>query len=189
MIKLGHNVTGAQWDWRAKGEISPLCPCPNVSQPHGNGTQWDWDTMGLVHIGRDQSSCPGHNVSQMHGNGTQQNLYKNGHTHTQPYSAPSSLQIIMSNRLNCYKKTLRGTALIVTGICNAGQYRNVTDNECYDCPIGQYQPDSLQTECLPCDRNLTTRQEGSNNVSQCVCECFTQSPMLIITHKHLYLAH
>ena len=113
------------------------------------------------------------------------------HTHisTQPCSAPSSLQIIMSNRLNCYKKTLRGAALIVTGICNAGQYRNVTDNECYDCPIGQYQPDSLQTECLPCDRNLTTQQEGSNNVSQCVCECFTQLPMLIIAHKHLYLAH
>ena len=113
------------------------------------------------------------------------------HTHisTQPCSAPSSLQIIMSNRLNCYKKTLRGAALIVTGICNAGQYRNVTDNECYDCPIGQYQPDSLQMECLPCDRNLTTRQEGSNNVNQCVCECFTQLPMLIIARKHLYLAH
>ena len=43
------------WDWCTHGEISHLCPGPNVSQHHGNRTQWDVCTVGLAHKGRDQS--------------------------------------------------------------------------------------------------------------------------------------
>ncbi|KAK7111927.1 uncharacterized protein [Littorina saxatilis] len=56
-------------------------------------------------------------------------------------------------------------------MCHAGSYRNETDNECYACPMGEYQPDSLQTACLTCPRNLTTEQESSDNMTQCVFYC------------------
>lgn len=56
-------------------------------------------------------------------------------------------------------------------ICRAGNYRNETDNLCYKCPIGQYQPIDLQSKCEVCPVNKTTRTEGRVNATDCEFYC------------------
>ncbi|ELU08713.1 hypothetical protein CAPTEDRAFT_227406 [Capitella teleta] len=45
-------------------------------------------------------------------------------------------------------------------------------NICMPCPIGQYQPLSLQEECLMCNATLSTLTEGSTDAAGCLCELF-----------------
>ncbi|XP_012942656.1 uncharacterized protein LOC101855048 [Aplysia californica] len=56
-------------------------------------------------------------------------------------------------------------------ICEAGSYRNETDNLCYDCPIGFYQSERLQDSCMACPANQSTVDMGSEKNSSCKYTC------------------
>ena len=45
-------------------------------------------------------------------------------------------------------------------VCVAGQYLNAADNQCQACPMGQYQPEEQQTQCLDCPPNTSTDEVG-----------------------------
>ncbi|XP_078317513.1 uncharacterized protein LOC111120118 isoform X8 [Crassostrea virginica] len=51
-------------------------------------------------------------------------------------------------------------------VCAAGSYRS--DNQCFLCPLGQYQPRRGQTQCLQCGPGQTTVLEGSRRAADCV---------------------
>ncbi|XP_046553559.1 signal peptide, CUB and EGF-like domain-containing protein 1 isoform X2 [Haliotis rubra] len=57
------------------------------------------------------------------------------------------------------------------GICTAGNYRNATDNTCYPCPVGQYQPQDLQDQCLSCNSSYSTSGTGTVNATGCIFFC------------------
>jgi len=62
-------------------------------------------------------------------------------------------------------------------ICVPGQYLNATNNQCQACPMGQYQPESQQTQCIDCPANTSTgdidlsSNVGATNKSQCTNPC------------------
>ncbi|XP_071107671.1 uncharacterized protein [Haliotis cracherodii] len=56
-------------------------------------------------------------------------------------------------------------------ICTAGNYRNTTDNMCYQCPIGEYQTLDLQEQCLSCNTSYSTRSTGTINATECIFFC------------------
>ncbi|XP_046553547.1 LOW QUALITY PROTEIN: uncharacterized protein LOC124262974 [Haliotis rubra] len=56
-------------------------------------------------------------------------------------------------------------------ICTAGNYRNATDNTCYPCPVGQYQPQDLQDQCLSCNSSYSTSGTGTVNATGCIFFC------------------
>merc|ERR1712117_83925 len=45
-------------------------------------------------------------------------------------------------------------------VCVAGQFLNATDNQCQACPIGTYQPEEQQTQCIECPANTSTDDVG-----------------------------
>ncbi|XP_076444633.1 uncharacterized protein LOC143282756 isoform X2 [Babylonia areolata] len=51
--------------------------------------------------------------------------------------------------------------------CREGTYYNNVTKTCDFCPIGQYQPQSNQTVCIPCDGGTITETVGSTSPSQC----------------------
>ncbi|CAH1794302.1 unnamed protein product [Owenia fusiformis] len=55
--------------------------------------------------------------------------------------------------------------------CGPGLYRNVTENRCYSCPLGEYQPMKWQTSCMSCDSGYTTRSSGATLITQCEFTC------------------
>lgn len=63
-------------------------------------------------------------------------------------------------------------------ICMPGQYLN--DNECRKCPVGQYQPESQQTQCIDCPPNSSTVEGdpnsniGATSSSQCSNRCMVK---------------
>ena len=63
-----------------------------------------------------------------------------------------------------------------TAACSPGSYLNITENKCYTCEYGTYQPERWQTQCLTCGGdNFTTEYLGSDSQSLCRCECFSFS--------------
>ena len=62
-----------------------------------------------------------------------------------------------------------------TAACSPGNYLNVSDNRCYVCDYGSYQPDKWQIQCLTCDVNFTTETTASTNRSDCKCKFFLNS--------------
>ncbi|CAG5123548.1 unnamed protein product, partial [Candidula unifasciata] len=52
-----------------------------------------------------------------------------------------------------------------------GQYRDVGDNTCKDCPIGQFQDTIRQTKCKGCPFNTTTQSVKSTSVADCKKDC------------------
>jgi len=65
-------------------------------------------------------------------------------------------------------------------ICVPGQYLNANDNECRKCPVGQYQPEAQQTECIDCPPNSSTVEGdpatniGATSSSQCSNQCMVK---------------
>merc|ERR1712158_128864 len=45
-------------------------------------------------------------------------------------------------------------------VCVAGQFLNATDNQCQACPIGTFQPEEQQTQCIECPANTSTDDVG-----------------------------
>jgi len=65
-------------------------------------------------------------------------------------------------------------------ICVPGQYLSANDNECRKCPVGQYQPEAQQTECIDCPPNSSTVEGdpstniGATSSSQCSNQCMVK---------------
>ncbi|XP_070186674.1 uncharacterized protein [Littorina saxatilis] len=70
-----------------------------------------------------------------------------------------------------------GTGTTSADACNIrnctvmGQYRDMADNVCRDCPRGQWQNQKWQTTCQDCNVGLTTRYTGTSNRSECQYDC------------------
>lgn len=58
---------------------------------------------------------------------------------------------------------------LISAICYNGTYRNKTTNVCDPCPVGEYQPDDLQEECIKCPAKYSTESAGKNNQTDCKC--------------------
>lgn len=58
-------------------------------------------------------------------------------------------------------------------LCSAGQYLNVTNDRCQECPKGYYQPNQQRdTQCISCPSDTTTDLEGSTHLDNCTNPCF-----------------
>ncbi|XP_067672504.1 uncharacterized protein [Haliotis asinina] len=53
--------------------------------------------------------------------------------------------------------------------CTAGQ--KTTSTGCVDCPIGSYQPNKWQTDCISCATDKTTTGTGSTSETDCILSC------------------
>lgn len=58
---------------------------------------------------------------------------------------------------------------LISAICYNGTYRNKTTNVCEPCPVGEYQPEDLQEECIKCPAKYSTESAGKNNLTDCKC--------------------
>lgn len=58
---------------------------------------------------------------------------------------------------------------MISAICYNGTYRNKTTNVCESCPVGEYQPEDLQEECIKCPTKYSTESAGKNNITDCKC--------------------
>ncbi|XP_076035426.1 sushi, von Willebrand factor type A, EGF and pentraxin domain-containing protein uif [Oratosquilla oratoria] len=59
-------------------------------------------------------------------------------------------------------------------ICIAGTFLNEDDSgllKCKACPRGTYQPEALQTSCLPCPIDTFTHEEGATSKDECSNPC------------------
>ena len=56
-------------------------------------------------------------------------------------------------------------------ICVAGQFLSASDNLCQPCPLGQYQPEAQQTQCLDCPPDTSTVELGAVSAGQCSNRC------------------
>ena len=61
---------------------------------------------------------------------------------------------------------------LLLGNCSAGNFRNVTTNQCEACPVGFYQSDDLQDDCDMCPASYTTNGEGKTHRDNCTCKLF-----------------
>ncbi|XP_033632271.1 sushi, von Willebrand factor type A, EGF and pentraxin domain-containing protein 1-like [Asterias rubens] len=52
-------------------------------------------------------------------------------------------------------------------VCSPGKYSVTGLRPCKPCPMGMYQPEQHQTECLPCPDNKMTTDEGAISESEC----------------------
>lgn len=55
-------------------------------------------------------------------------------------------------------------------ICDAGNFRNATSNDCQPCPVGEYQFEDLQDSCEECPTDHTTDGEGKTHKDNCTCK-------------------
>ena len=67
------------------------------------------------------------------------------------------------------------TFIVSIANCSAGSYYTESGN-CSNCPLGTYQPDQGQKECILCGQNFTTALNGTSKESDCIGnECFLGS--------------
>jgi len=58
-------------------------------------------------------------------------------------------------------------------LCSAGQYLNVTNDRCQECPRSSYQPNQQRdTQCISCPSDTTTDHEGAVSLENCTNPCF-----------------
>jgi len=91
-----------------------------------------------------------------------------------------------------YKKQLGRTSLrpgstseadCSVPVCVAGQFLNATDNQCQACPIGTFQPEEQQTQCIECPANTSTDDVGivgnvgATSRKQCTNPCTNQEQL------------
>ena len=55
-------------------------------------------------------------------------------------------------------------------LCETSNAKNNTVHlsECSECPLGTYQPDQGQRECILCGQNFTTALNGTSKESDCI---------------------
>ncbi|KAK5649547.1 hypothetical protein RI129_000576 [Pyrocoelia pectoralis] len=61
-------------------------------------------------------------------------------------------------------------------VCAPGHYLNGTLNNCIPCKKGWYQPNSQQTQCLPCPPNRSTKGIASTSKDECTNPCEMHGP-------------
>ena len=60
------------------------------------------------------------------------------------------------------------TTTTVATACTPGTKQNVSDGSCIECDFDEYQPESGQTECIPCPpSDPVAMQRGSTRQDQC----------------------
>ena len=55
----------------------------------------------------------------------------------------------------------------LTGGCPTGTFYNDSSTDCQMCPIGTYQDEEFQFECIPCIEGYTTKTTGSKSLDNC----------------------
>ena len=68
---------------------------------------------------------------------------------------------------NSIKKTYSNYLCYLPGLCPTGTYYDYDLDDCQECPIGTYQDNEHQYECIPCDDGYSTRTEGSRRAENC----------------------
>lgn len=58
--------------------------------------------------------------------------------------------------------------LSIVVVCEAGEKRIGSNNTCMKCPLGYYQPERGQSDCIQCLTDQTTEQEGRINQADCI---------------------
>lgn len=61
--------------------------------------------------------------------------------------------------------------LFYTAVCKPGNYLNVSSTNCQLCPVGTYQPQTQQTECIRCPAGTTTKFGGQAINDSCANPC------------------
>ena len=52
-------------------------------------------------------------------------------------------------------------------VCSAGKFKNMTSNQCEECPPGMYQPEPGQTKCLSCPEGSMIVGNDKRNYTSC----------------------
>lgn len=76
--------------------------------------------------------------------------------------------VIIRRKLEKYKKYY--CFIFILAICYKGTYRNRSTNVCEPCPVGEYQPNDQQEECIKCPTKYSTESAGKNNITDCKCK-------------------
>ncbi|XP_063614589.1 sushi, von Willebrand factor type A, EGF and pentraxin domain-containing protein 1-like isoform X2 [Penaeus indicus] len=70
-------------------------------------------------------------------------------------------------------------------ICIAGTY--LSNSECLPCPKGYYQPEALQTACLSCPKDTSTRDVGATSEEECSNPCEVHGEQMLCDSNALCL--
>ena len=65
--------------------------------------------------------------------------------------------------------------ILISVICQPGDYYDNSTSTCVACPIGQFQNTTGQSSCFSCPTDTTTESEGSTRVGDCKGENFDYS--------------
>ncbi|OWF41913.1 Sushi, von Willebrand factor type A, EGF and pentraxin domain-containing protein 1 [Mizuhopecten yessoensis] len=55
--------------------------------------------------------------------------------------------------------------------CATGKYYEAANSTCTKCPVGTYQNESHQTSCKRCPSDMSTKEPGRKNISECFPVC------------------
>ncbi|XP_069982834.1 uncharacterized protein uif isoform X2 [Penaeus vannamei] len=70
-------------------------------------------------------------------------------------------------------------------ICIAGTF--LSNSECLPCPKGYYQPEALQTVCLSCPQDTSTRDVGATSEEECSNPCEVHGEQMLCDSNALCL--
>ncbi|XP_042883171.1 sushi, von Willebrand factor type A, EGF and pentraxin domain-containing protein 1-like isoform X2 [Penaeus japonicus] len=70
-------------------------------------------------------------------------------------------------------------------ICIAGTF--LSNSECLPCPKGYYQPEALQTVCLSCPQDTSTRDVGATSEDECSNPCEVHGEQMLCDSNALCL--
>uniref|UniRef100_K1RC33 Fibropellin-1 n=1 Tax=Magallana gigas TaxID=29159 RepID=K1RC33_MAGGI len=97
---------------------------------------------------------------------------KKGEFNTDGFVAKND-SVIVTTQCNCMEgqmlKRMDSTEYCVN--CAMGSFHNQTSSTCELCPIGFYNDQERQTNCIPCPLGQTTQDPGAKYISQCYSVC------------------
>uniref|UniRef100_A0A8W8MG18 Uncharacterized protein n=1 Tax=Magallana gigas TaxID=29159 RepID=A0A8W8MG18_MAGGI len=97
---------------------------------------------------------------------------KKGEFNTDGFVAKND-SVIVTTQCNCMEgqmlKRMDSTEYCVN--CAMGSFHNQTSSTCELCPIGFYNDQERQTNCIPCPLGQTTQDPGAKYISQCYTVC------------------
>lgn len=62
--------------------------------------------------------------------------------------------------------------VLLVVFCNAGEKRISSKNTCMKCPLGYYQPNRGEDDCIKCGDSQTTEQVGTYSKTGCIREFY-----------------
>ncbi|XP_012945459.1 signal peptide, CUB and EGF-like domain-containing protein 1, partial [Aplysia californica] len=142
--------------------ISVTCTVPRRTRRQAQQTTQLAATLTLKDIGEEVVSTSGPTVRMR-----TEDLYESLIVRTvdNPFdytrfivdAVPDSFQLIVEPECDAPKVFHDGQCVS----CGPGTYYDSASVSCKFCPVGEYQPDSDQEQCLPCPTATTTRQMGA----------------------------